>query len=160
MLAAPAAAAGPLRSGTIVTGVQNMAPHRGLGVDGYLDGCRSAPDCRTWLASRCNSRLVGRPVAVTSSIANVRDLADGTTSRRIGMTTQYVDGVPTGIHWGRVSIQFRSRDCVQVSYARWFTSNCGTPWTTCSPTLRVPTGAKWMTVTSSQDNIRLRWTLT
>jgi hypothetical protein len=156
----PVRATEPLRSGRIATGLQQMQPHRGTQADLLLDGCKASPECAAWLQSGCSPALAGRDPAIHSSIEDVEDLADGDTLRKVGITTTYAQGLPAGIHWGRIAVEFWGRDCAPVRERRWYVSSCSSKWCWRNTTLVVPVDATWMTVTSSQDNVDLVWTLT
>jgi hypothetical protein len=147
----PSQAAGTtLRSGTIVTGWQPMAPHRGIqGMVADFDGCRNSLECRAWLKSGCNQALVGRNPAVMTSIVDVSGINDGRTYRAFDTYSR------AGIRWGLTIVQFYSPRCRemrsrQVWRRGWW---AGAQW------FEIPASARWMTVSSSQDNVNMRWTL-
>ena len=146
----------PLRKGSIVVGVGSS--QRAIGWPGEaVDGeCQMVPDCVAWLESGCDPALVGREPAVTASIVDVADLADGRTPRSITLSG-------TGLHWGEVLVQFwRSTpgnmypwfDCREIAEASYLT---GYPRN--SAPRAIPLGARWMTITTNIDNTTVTWAL-
>jgi hypothetical protein len=141
----------PLRSGTIVSGVF---------VTGPFGDCDSMPDCRAWLESGCNPALTGHDPAWLSSIEDVADLADGRTRRIF----EWRAGDPVGLQWGGIVVQFWRQDCTQITSGHWrsweHSYGPGCCWSLDRKALRVPTAARWMTVSGSTDNLHVVWTLT
>ncbi|HUQ40208.1 MAG TPA: hypothetical protein VM030_08630 [Acidimicrobiales bacterium] len=154
-LPSPAQAKEPLRSGQILTGsepsTQSWWTTRDM-------GCQAAADCAAWITSGCDPALVGVNPGVQSSIVDVAELADGKTPRvfdsnAFGATVvQFWDGDWNGsvdLCWEIANTKSSSWHCWQEAtpclWTRWI--------------LRVPATAKWMTVTSGQENVSLSWTL-
>ena len=151
--AAPPSAAGPkpLRSGTIVGGTGVIVA--GDQPAGERWGCEYTADCQAWLQSGCQPALAGREPALTASIVDVGALADGRTRR------SFAWHAPSWVHPGAV-IEFWRKDCTEIANVERHTHNpylnrCGT----CEP-LRIPRGAKWMTVSGNWTTVQLSWTLT
>lgn len=151
------ASAKPLRTGSIVAGVGSS--QRAIGWPGEaVDGeCQVVPDCLVWLESGCDPDLAGREPAMTASIVDVAELADGTTPRSITLSG-------TGLHWGEVLVQFwRSTpgnmypwfDCQEIEGSSYLT---GYPRN--NQPRPIPLGATWMTITTNVDNTTVTWTLT
>lgn len=150
------AQAEPLRSGSIVVGAGSS--QRAIGWPGEaVDGeCQMVPDCLAWLESGCDPALAGREPAVTASIVDVSDLADGHTPRRITLS-----GV--GLHWGEVLVQFwRSTpgnrypwfDCQEIEGSSFLTG-----YARHNGPRAIPLGASWMTITTNVDNTTISWAL-
>ena len=151
----------PLRTGTIESGTGvNFAGDEPLG---ERLGCEYAVDCRAWLQSGCNPALAGHDPALTASIVEVSALADGRTHRALGWSA------PAKVHPG-VMIQFWRQDCTDFPDAEWHSvesrsttceSRPGWPdgRNRCRP-LRIPHGARWMTVSAYWTTSHLTWTLT
>ena len=154
----------PLRSGTI-TGWGYTWPAMFSGEarncqwdEWALAGVRGAnPECRIWLDSGCDPELAGREPAVTASIEDISDLADGATIR-----TFEWDAPPEADHGG-VVVQLWNADCTEIGGTEWRSVNrrgscCS--WTQeRTTTFVVPRRATWMTVTTN-DTVDVRWTLT
>ena len=156
VMALPVTAGGaqPVRSGTILGGTAATTQLWGV-ADELLDGCEATPECLTWVRTGCQPALTGRDLAVTSSIENVFGLRD---TRRV---FEFNQAHPAGLAWGVVDVQFWRRDCTEIRRSRWASWHVwddGGSWY--GTELRVPTAAKWMTVTGSQDTVHFRWTLT
>ncbi len=121
----------PVRSGTVL----NPAGYTGT------SSCGVAPDCRAWLANRCDARLAGVDPAVTASIVDVRAIA--------GSRRRVVAAGTFGRWLSDAYYEFWSRDCRHVGYvlvghgsrACWPSST--SQWR-CDVT--VPRAAAWMTV--------------
>ena len=153
----PARAATPLRSGTIVsgTGESPASPWvRGM------EGCVGAPACSAWLQSGCHPGLAGRNPSVHASIVDVGKLAD--TDRVL----RAQGGVP--INWGRFVVQFWTGTedlgsagvwCQEIVGARVSSWQCAPRYAISPCTLRIPRNAKWMTISSSPDNMNINWNL-
>lgn len=158
---AESSAAGPkpLRSGTILGGT-------GLELSGgpwanpalKLFGCQYSLDCLAWLQSGCNPALAGRDPMLTASIVNVGNLADGRTRRSMHMVAPRIP--PWGL-WPGAVIQFWRQNCTQIRQANqptigYYTRCDGVARCTA---FRIPTGARWMTVSGDATTVRLSWTL-
>lgn len=150
----------PVRSGTITGwGYTFFAMFNGEARDCQwsewdLGGVRGVnPECRVWLDSGCDPAWAGRDPAVTASIQDISELADGRTAR----TFQW--GSSTS-GWGGVVVQLWTADCTEIEDAKW-RSRVGTCcWTDLSETtFAIPRQARWMTVTTN-DNHMVEWTLT
>lgn len=136
----PRAVAGEgARSGTIVTG--------GAGLDYFvgdrLAGCEMSPDCRAWLETDCNPALTGGEPALTASIVDVSELADGATSWVFRFETDFEYG-------GRARVELWQQDCEEIASSRWRSTDCNGDGKTdyCeSTTFSIPQSARWMTVT-------------
>lgn len=156
VIALPATAGSdePVRSGTIVGGTAATTQLWGI-ADKLLDGCEATPECLTWVRTGCRRALTGRDVAVTTSIEDVAGL------RGTQRFFEFGGGSPGGLAWGGVDVQFWRRDCTEIRRGRWASWHSwdGDGWWH-GTELRVPTAAKWMTVTGSQDTVNIRWTLT
>lgn len=162
-----AARPGPLRSGTI-TGWDVWGWTWAAGFDGEGQECdRSGwiaggnPECSAWLKSGCNPALAGHNPAVTASIVDITNLADGTTPRVFHWRgTSY----PQWEGGGGVVIQLWRKDCTEIGASRWRSSysyyrDYHLAWTTrTSTTFSIPSSARWMTVITN-DSPTLRWTL-
>lgn len=164
-LGSVAAAPEPLRSGTIeggngvVTGGgppwENPAIQR--------SGCEYAAECLAWLDSGCNPALAGHDPALTASIVDVGDLADGRTRRTFHTVAPHVP--PWGLYPGAV-IQLWRQDCTEIPDAKRHTigssSRCDWnpyPSVRCEP-FPIPTGTKWMTVSGYATTVHMSWSLT
>jgi hypothetical protein len=151
--ASPVRAEGPLRSGTIVSGTGESPAN--FWVRG-MEGCVGAPACSAWLQSACHPALAAQDPAVHASIVDVADLADDVTQRVLDVR----DGI--GINWGHFIVQFwtgtvlaRWHYCGEIVDRRLTSWQCGGALCT----FRIPSDARWMTITSSPDNTNIRWTL-
>ena len=159
---AEASAAGPkpLRTGTIEGGTGVV--FAGEQPAGERWGCAYAVDCQAWLQSGCNPALAGHDPVLTASIVDVRALADGRAHRSFQWSA------PAKVHPGAV-IQFWRRNCTELSKADRHTleldEGCESRQmppdgvTRCGP-LRIPRGARWMTVSGYWTTVHLTWTLT
>jgi hypothetical protein len=154
----------PVRSGTIEGGAglemaggqpwENAALER--------SGCEYAVDCQTWLSSGCTPALVGLDPVLTTSIVDVGDLADGRTPRVLHTAAPKVP--PWGL-WPGAVIQLWRQNCTEIHDAKWHTigsdSRCEWdpyPSVRCKA-FRIPTAAKWMTLSGYATTVRLSWTL-
>jgi hypothetical protein len=141
----------PVRSGSILTGT-------GWLLDSALGGCQMSPECAAWRQSGCEQALVGQDPALSASIVDVGELAEGPPVERI-----FRFGDDSVLVWGGVQLQFWSSDCTELPRTRWRSTDCHGDATgvDCSELrFRMATDAKWMTVTGYQDNVHLSWTLT
>lgn len=137
----------PVRSGRLVSG-------SGWLLDASLGGCQMAPDCALWLQNDCDPTFAGREPGVTASIVDVGGLAG--TERRF----EFGAGKPWTPVWGGAHVQFWNEDCTELRTMRWRSTDCGGNDGHCYDTsFRIPTSARWMTVTGYQDNVGLAWTL-
>jgi hypothetical protein len=169
LVAVPSAgrAAEPLRSGTITGwGYTWPAMFSGEARNCQWDewtfelGLRGVnPECRVWLESGCDPDLAGREPAVTASIVDVGDLADGHTTR----TFEW--GAPPETDYGGVVVQLWRADCTEIEGSEWRSVNrpgatCCTAWTHhMKRAFVIPRDATWMTVTTN-DTAYVRWVLT
>lgn len=137
LMPAPSATADdrPVRSGTIVTGYW-------WGLLGEPGTCGTAPDCRVWVDGGCQEALTGRDPAVMSSIEDVAALAD----RRPRWRFEFEPGWTE--NQGAAVIQFWRAGCSEITQSRWSSEVCGCR----SGFLRIPTSARWMTVTGVQGH--------
>lgn len=153
----------PLRSGTI-TGWGYTWPAMFSGEarncqwnEWYLaDGVGGAnPECRAWLESGCDPALAGREPAVTASIQDVSDLADGATARLFNWSA------PPETDYGGVVLQLWRTDCTEIAGSEWRSLRRRWPsWANeFSARFVIPSDAAWMTVTTN-DTAAVRWTLT
>ena len=160
---APVRSNEPVRSGTI-TGWGYTWPAMFSGEarncqwdEWDLEGVRGAnPECRVWLDSGCDPDLAGREPAVTASIVEISDLADGTTTRTFEWGT---DQLVEGDDHGGVVVQMWTADCREVLEGHWRSVNRSWygkhfPGTT----FRIPRDVTWMTVTTN-DTVKVHWTL-
>lgn len=152
----------PVRSGTIVGGI-------GLELAGgqpweqpaaERSGCEYAPDCLAWLQSGCNPALAGQNPALTASIVDVGDLAGRRTQRSLRMAAPSIP--PSGL-WPGAVIQLWRQDCTEIPGTKQHSigSDSKCEWqeaVQCS--VRIPTGARWMTVSGYATTAQLTWTLT
>lgn len=149
LAAAPVRAEEPLRSGRILAAHADSSEYTWVYPWG---GCSGAPECIAWLESDCSAELAGRDPAVTSSIENVTELADGTTGRMLA----FRDADSEVFGSGRLIVEFWTADCHQIvgSYSahRVVCSN--------GCRFRIPRLARWMTITSKPQNASVEWTLT
>ena len=162
-LALPSAvrAAEPVRSGTI-TGWGYTWPAM---FSGEVRNCQwdevpefwgsLNPECRAWLDSGCNPALAGREPALTASIQDVSDIADGATTRTFewGATDDS----------GGVVVQLWNGNCAEITGTEWRSLDrqgvyCCSWIQHKTTTLVIPRDARWMTVTTN-DTANLRWTL-
>ena len=150
----PGRAGAPLRSGTIVGGVGEtpVSPWvRGM------EGCVGAPSCSAWLQSGCSPLLSSGDAAVQAAVVDVRDLADNR-ERTLSLTPHIV------IFGARYTVQFWTNSddplsggwCGEILGLRF--SVVAGPYARSS--LRVPPEARWMTITSSPENLKTTWRLT
>jgi hypothetical protein len=142
----------PVRSGSILTGT-------GWLLDGVVGGCQMAPECAAWLNTHCEQALAGQDPALSASIVDVGELADGPRTERVFR----FGGGDSGLAWGGVQLQFWSSDCVELPRTRWRSTDChgdGAGVDCSELRFRMPADAQWMTVTGYQDNVHLAWTLT
>ena len=160
MTAAPSLAARqePVRSGTILGwGATWPAMFNGEARDCQWSEWDAGgnPECLAWLESGCNPALAGREPAVTASIVDVADLADGTTRRAFQWRATSYPG------WGvarGVVVQLWRSDCTEIRSSKWRSLNW-TEWTNrTSTSFRIPRAATWMTVTTN-DTALLKWSL-
>lgn len=154
---APARAAAPVRSGSIVSGTGETPVNpwvRGM------EGCVGAPACSAWLQSGCHPALAGSNPAVHASIVDVGKLAG---TDRV-LTVQ--GGIP--INWGRFTVQFWTSTedlgsagiwCDEIAPGRLRSWECAPVYRISPCPLRIPHGARWMTITSSPDNMNINWKL-
>ena len=142
----------PLRSGMIIGGEYTyFAMNNGMAQDCQWPN----PECRVWLASGCDPALAGRDPAMTASIEEVSQLADGTTTRSFDWT----GGAPSAVHWGGVVVQFWAEDCTEIPGAAWRSLIAPCCWTNANgTTFAIPRQARWMTVTTN-DNLKVEWAL-
>lgn len=152
----------PVRSGTIAGwGATWVAMFNGEARDcqwsEWIAGAN--PECAAFLESGCNPALAGRNRAVTASIEDVAKIADGTTPRVFKWSAISYPGWGIG---GGVVVQLWTKDCKEIRASLWRSAEWYGPgsWSNRpSTTLRIPSAAKWMTVTTN-DTARLEWTLT
>ena len=147
-----ARAAEPIREGTILSGTGQSPAN--FWVRG-MEGCVGAPTCSVWLQSGCEAALAGADPALHASIVDVAELAG--TERELDVE----DGV--GLNWGRVIVQFWTDGSENPMAALYCEELFARPsrWDCVfGCTVRIPPGAKFMTVTSSPDNTNIHWTLT
>jgi hypothetical protein len=145
----PVGAAPRLRSGTIVSGTGESPAN--FWVKG-MEGCVGAPTCSTWLQSQCSPALAGKNPALHASIVDVADLAGGSRERVFWVQ----QGV--GINWGRYIIQFWTG--TKLSSYRWCREMLDARVSGYAYSrFRIPSGARWMTITSSPDNTQIKWNL-
>lgn len=150
----------PLRSGSITGwGYTFFAMFSGEARDCQwsewdLAGVRGVnPECRVWLDSGCDPAWAGRDPAISASIQDISDLADGRTSRAFGWS----NATPGGS--GGVVVQLWRADCTEIEDAEWRSSQSPCCRTNAKRTAFViPRQAQWMTVTTN-DNHRVKWSL-
>ena len=151
----------PVRSGTIAGwGATWVAMSNGAAKDCEWSDWNGPgnPECLAWLRSGCDPALAGRNPAVTASIENVADLADGTTPRKFDWRAFSYPGWSTG---GGVMIQLWRKDCTEIRSSKWLSVewNEANEWTNRpTTTFRIPREAEWMTVTTN-DTANLEWEL-
>lgn len=145
----------PLRSGTILSGTgldfgggepwENPATER--------SGCQYAMDCLAWLHSGCNPALAGHDPALTASIVDVGDLADGRTRRSLHVS---IPPFPRWPLWPGAVLQLWRQDCTEIhDPSIGADSTC--EWNDCQ--FLIPTRARWMTVSGLATTEQLSWTL-
>lgn len=154
----------PLRSGTIAGGA-------GLELSGgdpweqsalERSGCEYAVDCLAWAQSGCDPALAAREPAITASIVDVDNLADGTTRRSLEMTAPYIP--PWGVFPG-VVIQFWRDDCTEIAGLKMHSLGSDSPcdghtgqgFGRCR--FHIPAEARWMTLSGYATTLGLSWTL-
>jgi hypothetical protein len=143
----------PLRSGTIEggTGVHTGQDPSGPPSENVdRSGCQYALDCLAWVQSGCDPALAGHDPALTASIVDVGDLADGRTRRSWHMVGPPSIGPFKGVYPGAV-IQLWRQNCTEIHHAKRHANS--TPF-------RIPTRARWMTVSGDATTVHLSWTLT
>lgn len=153
----------PLRSGTIGggTGLELAGGQPWENPAAERSGCQYALDCLAWLQSDCEPALAGHDPALTASIVDVGKLADGRTRRSFHMVAPRIP--PWGLYPGAV-VQFWRQNCTEIRFAKRHTigSNSMCDWqdgvARCKP-FRIPTGARWMTVSGYATTARLSWSL-
>lgn len=151
----------PARSGTIAGwGATWVAMSNGAAKDCEWTDWNGPgnPECLAWLRSGCDPALAGRNPAVTASIENVAELADGT-PREFDWRAFSYPGWSTG---GGVMIQLWREDCTEIRSSKWLSVEWHGPgrWTNrTNTTFPIPSDAEWMTVTTN-DTANLRWRLT
>lgn len=158
---ASAARQEPTRSGTITGwGATWVAMFNGEARDcqwsEWVAGAN--PECAAWLQSGSNPALAGRNPAVTASIENVAEFADGTTPRHFDWRAIGYPGFGIG---GGVVVQLWRKDCTEIRSSKWRSAEWYGPgrWSNrSSTTFPIPSDAKWMTVTTN-DTANLRWNL-
>jgi len=151
------------RSGTILTGTEPSANAEWHTLRDL--GCHAAVDCVAWITSGCDPALAGMNPGVQSSIVDVSDLADGTTTRVFSSRSAAL--------WGGdyTVVQFWNRRtaggltfCTEVPNSKSSEWHCWNPSAECrgfhERALRVPVTANWMTVTTARDSVHTTWTLT
>lgn len=155
----------PLRSGTIA-GWGYTWPAMFSGQAGDCEWSEwnlgaGNPECSAWLASGCDPELAGRDPAVTASIEDVSELADGRTVRQFEWWSD-VRIASSETEFGGVVVQLWTGDCQEIREGKW-RSHYWDAWHQ-RHKLRVasfplPRHARWMTVTTN-DTVNVRWTLT
>lgn len=146
------AAPAPARSGTILGGWAPGAAYLGPSPR----GCMWTAECLAWRASGCDPALAGRDPGLHDSIVDVRGLASRTRLWRFALRP---DG-PTSaapLVIGGLTVELWTASCRplgEVGNVPGSSTGIEEP-----VTFRIPPGAAWMTVASS-DNTTLRWTLT
>ena len=141
----------PVRSGMIVSGTGSSPAN--FWVRG-MEGCVGAPTCSAWLQSGCEPALAGPDPALHASIVDVAELA--------GTERDFDVRGGLGINWGQVIVQFwtdGSENPMAALYceelfaaeSRWDCAH--------GCMVRIPAGAKFMTVSSGPDNTNIHWTL-
>lgn len=116
------------------------------------------PECLVWLRSGCNPALAGRNPAVTASIEDIAELADGTTPRDFDWRATSYPGWGMG---GGVVVQLWREDCTEITDSKWHSADWHGPGQVTSrrsTTFAVPRDAAWMTVTTN-DTANLSWRL-
>lgn len=135
---------GTVLSGSIVTGGWWDAYLHGV------TGCQTAPECRAWVRAGCQPALTGRDPALTASIEEVADLADGVTSWRFEWENGYAEQT------GWVVVQLWRENCTEIRSSKWCSVSGCNPYVTNpewasrdsgSTRLRIPSSARFMTVT-------------
>lgn len=152
-----------LRSGTISggTGLELAGGQPWENPAAERSGCQYALDCRAWLQSGCEPALAGHDPALTASIVDVSDLAGDRTRRSLHMVAPRIP--PWGLYPGAV-IQFWRQDCTEIRFAKRHTigTNSGCEWqdgvARCKA-FRIPTRARWMTISGYATTARLSWSL-
>ncbi|HUR78930.1 MAG TPA: hypothetical protein VMZ22_13365 [Acidimicrobiales bacterium] len=152
----PVRAATPVRSGSILGGTGESPVT--FGVRG-MEGCVGAPGCSAWLQSGCRPALAGKNPTVHASIVNVETLAG---TDRLMTARGYGGG-------GSYIMQFwRPTTATQGSGGDWCVENfqgrlgsweCAPRYAFSPCRLRIPSNAKWMTITASPDHLKLNWKL-
>jgi hypothetical protein len=147
-------------SGTVISDSRHWHP-----VFGHREGCELAPDCRVWLESGCLPTLAGRQAGLTASIEDVAELA----VQRSRWLFEF--GTHRG-YTGVAEVQLWRHDCTEIVNRRWRASDCdgdGTGRYCRSTLLRIPSSARWMTITGypyipwlselTSEPLTLNWTL-
>lgn len=156
-LSTPGRAGEPLRSGTIISGTGETPVS--FWVRG-AEGCVSTPNCSAWLQSGCDPALTGINPGPQSAIVDIEDVVDANPDRTLEVHDRF------GINSGDFLVQFWTETgplgrwdfCEEVLDARVSSWVCErTDAARCE--IRIPYFAKWMTITSSPDNVYLDWEL-
>ena len=166
----------PLRSGTIEGGVGLQTTSEDPALE--RSGCQYALDCLAWLQSGCDPALAGQDPVLTASIVDVGDLADGRTRRSFHMVAPLGEPAhpPWGLYPGTV-VQLWRQNCTEIHHAKRHTigSTARCEWQEKVGALeqppygvgvarckafRIPTAARWMTVSGYATTVHLSWTLT
>lgn len=132
----------PLRSGSILGGFFIMG----------TPGCQRTPDCQLWLGSNCSSDAIFfTEPALYTAFVDVADMA-GSPQKRL---VQVTPSTKVAVVWGGLRVELWQSDCSRINTGpRTLLVRPGWPIE-----LRIPTGARWMTLTSA-DSTQLDWTLT
>ena len=149
---------GPLRSGTITGGVGETPASpwvRGM------EGCVGAASCSTWLQSGCAPELAGTDPALQSAIVDVGDLADSR-ERTLAIRPELVvfGARYTVQFWTESDLLWRWDWCREILELRFVSWECRRTPGGAECSLRIPAHARWMTITSSPENMKTTWTLT
>lgn len=147
----------PLRWGTISGGVGETPASpwvRGM------EGCVSAAHCSTWLQSGCAPELGGVDPAFQAAIVDVGDLSDSS-ERSLTFGPEIV------VFGARYTVQFWTQSrllwtwdwCQEILEMRFVSWECFRHVDGVECPLRIPAHAKWMTITSSPENVSTSWRL-
>ena len=117
-----------------------------------MEGCVGAPTCSAWLQSMCSSTLAGQNPAVHASIVDVAELAYEDTERTLRVRGEI------GINWGTFMVQFWDGWCNEIASGRIYGRHCAEKYKVCR--FHIPSGAKWMTISPTPDNMSISWALT
>ena len=103
--------------------------------------------------------------AIQASIVDIVDLSDGATMRTLDLRGGRGSGVAV-VNWGDFVVQFWKFEeqmlgpfdlCEEIGrFTSWV---CHGRATAISCTFPIPSDAKWMTISSSPENIEIEWTL-
>ena len=150
-------AAEPQMSGQIVGGVGEtpISPWvRGA------EGCVGAATCSTWLQSGCAPNLGGIDPAFQAAVVDVGALADSSERTLVLHPEVVVFGARYTVQfWINSDAPLNGYWCEEILDLRFHSWDCFRHIAGVECQIRIPPHARWMTITSSPENIKTSWTL-